>query len=996
MSGVRNTICLKAGTRLDDRYEIIRLLGMGGFGITYAAENIRVHRQVAIKEFFNADYMSRNTEETDEATASPDSLERLKRDRGGMLREARIVSSFSEEPGIVHIIDYFEANGTAYIVMEYLDGITLAAWQRKNGVRPPEEVFRKMLPVMETLEKIHGAHVLHRDISPDNIMVMKDGTLCLMDFGAAVNTAEENGAPQLKDGYAPIEQYAPETKSPEADAAGQQTPMHGRQESDMPAGRQMRETKAFAAGREATESTWPSGARQGPWTDVYGLAATMYTCITGEVPPDALMRSTYDELRTPSQLGVEIDPRLEKILMKGMALHPEDRFGSMEEWMTAVRFVLPVAKKKRRRTKYAVGAGAAALCAAVLVFGIFYRTHEAAMRFRGQEVDTVWFSAPDDMTVREYEDSKEILHARMDVLAGEGNYTWRETKEGIKVEFPHAVLGGCSLDEVAGNYLAGAWRECALGPFQDLNGNSWRSLQTVVPALAPGDLTYPAGSKAVPAAEERTSSLNRESNDTDGSAASQPDSRTQEEAKDSITFAVSARLLAELGSYAENCEIWIECGSGSDKISLNAYSIETDAEDASATFRGAGDIPDALRSLAIWDITHAQPSEKLDAAVQHDIAWDETEGSVIRGTYQQDAEKITDDPVIFRYQCGTSSEKVTKSGLAGSRMVFEERLDACREPYALGTDPDDPGTLYVKIGRKAFGGTEAEILGKSLTTDFSDTSLYESYSLEAGSFSVEKQEDHFALSCLADVRGTTSDTEEQPRSGILLVAGKVLLAADGIFDARDGELRFSAADAGEGSDSAARMAHFADLLNGMAAEDPAYAWDLAGIYESGDEIFTGREISLPEGELTTRKMCEAICAEGRALGGEIDPYDTELDYGSQAALHMNFHVREESLAEETLEISRQLLENIDPDALPQIAGTMELSFSDGSLLSDYVYVSVRWDKEFDQEAGPVEVTVNAAEWSYGDGLGEEIRRMTEEDSFWRKYDTDITVWAYRK
>ena len=178
--------------------------------------------------------------------------------------------------------DFFECNGTAYIVMDYLDGINLSKYIRKNGKMPAQKVFELMLPIMSSLENVHNAGIIHRDISPDNIMYMKNGTLKLMDFGSAryfVNGEKEMSV-MLKRGYAPEEQYRKK-------------------------------------------------GVQGPWTDVYGLCATIYRCITGVVPEDALDRLAEDEIKKPSELGIEISQELEDALMMGLAVRKENRCQNM-------------------------------------------------------------------------------------------------------------------------------------------------------------------------------------------------------------------------------------------------------------------------------------------------------------------------------------------------------------------------------------------------------------------------------------------------------------------------------------------------------------------------------------------------------------------------------------------------------------------------------------------------------------------------------------------
>lgn len=196
------------------------------------------------------------------------------------------MARFNKNEGIVKILDFFEANNTAYIVMEYLEGITLKQYLGKYGVIQFRNLIEMMLPLREALIEIHSQGLIHRDISPDNIMVQHNGKLKLMDFGAARDYTESGNKSLtviLKPGYAPPEQY--------------QT--HG---------------------------------VQGPWTDIYALCATIYKCLTGITPPDAIARVMDDKFKEPDQLDGKLSPDIKKILWKGMNIFPEERYQDIVEF----------------------------------------------------------------------------------------------------------------------------------------------------------------------------------------------------------------------------------------------------------------------------------------------------------------------------------------------------------------------------------------------------------------------------------------------------------------------------------------------------------------------------------------------------------------------------------------------------------------------------------------------------------------------------------------
>ena len=281
-----NLHCLRKGTRLIGHYTIEGVLGQGGFGITYLGIDELHEKKVAIKEFFPQGIVTRNIEYQDTVTVTfVGEKENYEKGKERFLKEARTMAKFSKDEGIVKALDFFEINNTAYIVMEYLEGITLKQYLRENQRIAPEDLIELLVPLIESLDEIHSQGMIHRDISPDNIMVLPDGRIKLMDFGAArdyTEFGEKSLSIVLKPGYAPPEQY--------------QT--HG---------------------------------IQGPWTDIYALCATMYKCITGENPPDAIERVMDDSLKKISEFGIVIPTQEEAAIIKGMSVSAKDRYQDIKD-----------------------------------------------------------------------------------------------------------------------------------------------------------------------------------------------------------------------------------------------------------------------------------------------------------------------------------------------------------------------------------------------------------------------------------------------------------------------------------------------------------------------------------------------------------------------------------------------------------------------------------------------------------------------------------------
>ena len=282
-----NLYCLRKGTRLIGRYTIEKVLGQGGFGITYLGMDELHKKKVAIKEFFPQGIVTRNIEYEDTVTVTlVGEKENYDKGKERFLKEAQTMAMFSKDKGIVKALDFFEINNTAYIVMEYLEGVTLKQYLRENERIDAEDLVELLVPLIEALDEIHSQGLIHRDISPDNIMVLPDGRIKLMDFGAArdyTEFGEKSLSIVLKPVYGPPEQY--------------QT--HG---------------------------------VQGPWTDIYALCATMYKCITGENPPDAIDRLVDDHLKKISAFGIPVLPQIEEAIIKGMSVAAKDRYQNVGDF----------------------------------------------------------------------------------------------------------------------------------------------------------------------------------------------------------------------------------------------------------------------------------------------------------------------------------------------------------------------------------------------------------------------------------------------------------------------------------------------------------------------------------------------------------------------------------------------------------------------------------------------------------------------------------------
>ena len=306
-------------TVLNGKYMVGRAIGEGGFGITYIGWDLNLGIKVAIKEFYPEGFVGRYGDDSYTVRSfQGDSTVFFQKGKDKFLEEARSLGKFMNLPGIVSVKDFFLQNNTVYIVMEYLEGQSLKAYaKQKNGKVEKEELLEIIKPVIESLVEVHKSGLIHRDISPDNIMICKDGKVKLIDFGAARETSpkgEKTLSVMLKKGYSPEEQYR----------------THG---------------------------------EQGTWTDVYAMCATIYAMLTGVKPDEPLDRMENETLKAPSEYGVKLTKRQENVLLKGLEIKASDRVQTMEELFRGLycegkenEFALKKHKNKKRMAVVAAAA----------------------------------------------------------------------------------------------------------------------------------------------------------------------------------------------------------------------------------------------------------------------------------------------------------------------------------------------------------------------------------------------------------------------------------------------------------------------------------------------------------------------------------------------------------------------------------------------------------------------------------------------------------------
>jgi len=278
-------------TILDGKYLVGKALGAGGFGITYLAWDQDLALKLAIKEYFPNALGTRDVDHCTVVATNTQSKAAFSQGLAKFLEEGRALARFQGHPCIASVLTFFRGNGTSYLVMKFEEGITFQRYLEEHGGRIDfDQAMRIVGPVMDALRAVHTAGILHRDISPDNIIINRSKQVKILDFGSAkrdMASQDQSFQITLKRGYSPEEQYR-------------------------------------------------GSGQQGPWTDIYALGATVYRAITGKKPPDSLDRMQRDTLEAPSRLGVQIPKRCEKALMKALAVRSTDRFQTIEQFQEAM------------------------------------------------------------------------------------------------------------------------------------------------------------------------------------------------------------------------------------------------------------------------------------------------------------------------------------------------------------------------------------------------------------------------------------------------------------------------------------------------------------------------------------------------------------------------------------------------------------------------------------------------------------------------------------
>lgn len=419
---------------LADRYIIGTVVGFGGFGVLYRAWDRKLEHMVAIKEYYPAGMVTRIPGQKEVILYTGKKHDEYKNGLTRFLDEARNTARFSSNPNIVNVFDFFEENGTAYMVMEFLEGVSLKEYISRAGGRLPwQQAVEIGLRIIDALKDVHGAKILHRDLSPDNVFMCDDGKIKLLDFGAARFTGlddEKTRTIVLKMGFAPPEQYR-------------------------------------------------SKSQQGPYTDIYALGATLYRAITGQTPDESVNRQDSinhnegDTLKPMSQFVEGIPDYLDNAVLRAMALEPTLRFQNVQQMADALqnkKSYADLAKEiRRRKRRRAVGIVASlVILAAGAAAGLLYSRQQKLIRDLDQVELSVWLPVKDGMDSSQTEQlfldmSAEFLEhypgVQLDITCiSRENYRDRLEEAAGTEEFP-VLFESTGLEDGLGGRMASLEQE---------------------------------------------------------------------------------------------------------------------------------------------------------------------------------------------------------------------------------------------------------------------------------------------------------------------------------------------------------------------------------------------------------------------------------------------------------------------------------------------------------------------------------------------------------
>lgn len=855
---------LPPGTVLNNQYVLGNVIGQGGFGITYIGRDTVLDRRVAIKEYYPNNCATRDTARSYNLTVTGEKQkEQLEKGKQRLLNEAKVLAHNSNVTGVVDVFNYFEENNTSYIVMEYLDGKDLRSVIETEKKLSPDETFRLFLPVIESLEEVHSHNLIHRDISPDNIMQLKNGSLKLMDFGAAREVDYSDGKSKsiiLKAGYAPPEQYL-------------------------------------------------STGSQGPWTDVYALCATMYKCITGRTPTESLQRMEKDTIEWPSEMGIRISPEQEKILKKGMEIARNKRYRRLSELKrdledTLAEEVQEPQQEPTRKKKKIIGLVLLAFLIAGGAFGLVrYRSSEQYLQKKVESGEYTHFalSADEDTTLANIAKNEAILRERLELFTGGNNYVLKETNgRNYDIYVPTSSFGKANKEKVIKDVLSTAGKMYFI---DQTYSEEQKSPVEIKPEY-------------IESVEEETGTIEGLDNETIqlGESEEYGYLKVRLNKEGQSCYKKVANTFGKIGLAGDIFDRTEGIFSSWNHYYTGCFS---DDHDYFYVLNIADDYDfDTYLNLVSYLLENDPMDNHMNYSLEYDVDWEEVDKD---SGFQRDVENMDKDDLTYICKLGSAAEKdISEGDRLDAEEAVKKRCDSLHQDYAYGHLSESEDSFALRLPYDHINYEVLQLLPVSRCPMFlSFGNISQSISLMNNI--TKKQDDEGNYSLLIEITDPEVKTsldkmvQEEPEARVCFTAGNTRLSfLHGVLQ-----------DVYNGKTICLKQSGFSE--SGQITEDDVWILDfLFALNETNGKLASDYETLLGNGEVLNyqdRLLCpgaaqtiESLEQFVHTIAPEAEVYMTDNIQYNKSCLEMNLHLDvDETLPETALDMAKKIYEHFDLD-----------------------------------------------------------------------------------
>ena len=705
---------LPVGTVLNETYRIERCIGAGNFGIAYLAYDMQLLRTVAVKEFFLADYVVRSNDDNYTVISKNSKYDTLVEERKKKFtKEAGIMDTVGKTEVSVPIFDYFEQNNTAYIVMEYLDGMNLEDYLSKRGRLSVKETMNIILPLAKSLSKIHKQNIIHRDIKPGNVIIMPDNTPRLLDFGNAREIQTENDGKTVlvfTENYAAVEQFS-----------------------------------VFAP--------------KGPWTDVYSLCAVMYRCLLGANPKPANERGFLDDpdkellCELTGVIGAD-NTELAEALVKGMQLDAQDRYQSMDELLEDLlplmegasvldkfkakvhrlinRITAPIKKKIRKigikkTIIYALISMISVATVTVLAIHFIGERYRKDVHLLG-DGQIVYLNAKEGAATDDIERAFDIIRKRLKRLCGNNKFVFYTDRDQAELFVPYDVFGKMEPKKVLEQFVLRPQKTFLVYDFNhymEIPNNAIESLE-----FSKDNIVLSLSEDCAAAVVQSVSEWNTLETRIDGGeiiyseVESLQDTMQDNKSVDNV-FDRTLNICFDYDLTAKGLMNWDTdyfrvTGVDEDGKTLNLSSQFMDARNREQDTEMSLADSDRLKKLLLWNIKSNHFDATFDIEYGAVALWERDnktgDDNIEWGMRQKNPDYFVNNgiaatDVVFEF-CGEDDfdNEIGHNVWLGNRQWVSNVLDEAQIDYSVGSSPYDDREMILRLPSELTGDCYYDLL----------------------------------------------------------------------------------------------------------------------------------------------------------------------------------------------------------------------------------------------------------------------------------------------